>query len=342
MAESLMKDFSKKIMAWYHEHKRELPWRDVPSAYYVWLSEIILQQTRVSQGLPYYHRFVERYPSVKALASAPEQEVLRLWQGLGYYSRARNLHKCANEIVNKYGGQFPETFDELKKLPGIGDYTAAAIASISFKKPVAVVDGNVYRVLARLFGVATPINSPQAKKEFTALANQLISTDQPDIHNQAVMEFGALHCTPQNPQCEECPFKKVCAANIHGQQSSLPVKEKKLTVRERHFYYLVEKSGKKLHLRKRTDKDIWHGLYDFELVERKKPLTKKALAQEIGTDDFELTEPYKHVLSHQVIYAQFVLLANGAKSRKKYYSKKEIDELPKPVLISRFLADFFN
>jgi A/G-specific adenine glycosylase len=306
------------------------------------LSEIILQQTRVSQGLPYYQRFIDKYPTVQSLAAAEEQDVLRLWQGLGYYSRARNLHKCARVVVEGYEGRFPETFDELKKLPGIGDYTGAAIASISFKQPVAVVDGNVYRVLSRLFGIVTPIDSPKAKKQFFELANDLISHQHPDVHNQAVMEFGALHCTPQNPQCDECPFSRTCFANKHGQQSDLPVKEKKLKVRQRHFYYLVEKSGRKLHMRKRTDKDIWHGLYDFGLLEKKKPLTKKALAKEIGTDGFEVTKPYRHVLSHQVILARFILLKGGRGAKKKYYTRAEIDALPKPVLISRFLAEFYE
>lgn len=335
-----MKDFSKKIIAWYEEHKRELPWRMANDPYKVWLSEIILQQTRVSQGLPYYNRFVEKYSTVKHLATAPEQEVLRLWQGLGYYSRARNLHKCAKQVVKEHEGSFPNSFESLKKLPGIGDYTAAAIASFSFKEVVPVVDGNVYRVLARVFGIDTPINSPKAKKEFFELAKQLISAEHPDIFNQAIMEFGALHCTPQNPACDECPFAKQCVAKAKNLQKHLPVKEKKINVRKRYFYYRVYQQEKKLALRLREGKDIWHGLYDFDLIESAKPLSKAGLEKQLGLKKFELSEEYKHVLSHQVIYARFILLTTKPKSKElQFYSLKKIAELPKPVLISNFLKN---
>lgn len=335
------KDFSKKINNWYQQHRRELPWRASPTPYKVWLSEIILQQTRVSQGLPYYNRFVEKYPSVKHLAKAPEEEVLRLWQGLGYYSRARNLHKCAKEVFGMYGGVFPSSFDELKKLPGIGDYTAAAIASICFKEAVAVVDGNVYRVLSRVFGIDTPINSPKAKKEFFELGNQLISKEQPDVYNQAVMEFGALHCTPQNPKCEECIFSKQCIAKEKELQKQLPVKEKKIKIRKRYFYYTVYQQNRSLALKRREGKDIWHGLYDFELVEKTKPLSKAALERERSVKKGELTEEYKHVLSHQTIYARFMLVKTKPKNNEvQFYSLKKIAHLPKPVLISNFLNDY--
>ena len=192
--------FSEKIVEWYHENKRNLPWRKTQEPYKIWLSEVILQQTRVVQGLPYYERFVSAYPTVTALAKAPEQEVMRLWQGLGYYTRARNLHKCAKTIVSAFRGKFPTSFEELKRLPGVGDYTAAAIASIAYKEPVAVVDGNVFRVLSRLFGIDTPINTPVGKKLFSQIANDLILREHPDIHNQAMMEFGATFCTPKNPK----------------------------------------------------------------------------------------------------------------------------------------------
>lgn len=336
-----MKDFSKKIINWYQENKRELPWRSTNDPYKVWLSEIILQQTRVSQGLPYYTRFVEKYPTVKHLASASEQEVLRLWQGLGYYSRARNLHKCAKQVDAGHGGSFPNSFEKLKKLPGIGDYTAAAIASFSFKEAVAVVDGNVYRVLARVFGIDTPINSPKAKKEFFELAQSLVSKDQPDIFNQAVMEFGALHCAPQNPRCEECPFAKQCVAKEKNLQKFLPVKEKKLKVRKRYFYYRVYQQGNKLAFNKREGKDIWHGLYDFDLVESEKPFTKAGLEKSIGKRKFKISEEYKHVLSHQIIYARFILLTSKPKNKDlQFFTLKKTGELPKPVLVSKFLADY--
>jgi A/G-specific adenine glycosylase len=341
MSQVLMKDFSKKIISWYQENKRELPWRSTKDPYKVWLSEIILQQTRVSQGLPYYNRFVEKYPTVQHLANAPEQEVLRLWQGLGYYSRARNLHKCAKHVMADYAGSFPNLFEGLKKLPGIGDYTAAAIASFSFKEVVPVVDGNVYRVLARVFGIDTSINSPKAKKEFFELAQRLISTEQPDIFNQAVMEFGALHCTPQNPGCDECPFSKQCVAKTRNLQKQLPVKEKKIKVRKRYFYYRVYQQDKKLALNMREGKDIWHGLYDFDLVESEKPLTKVGLEKKSGKKKFEISEEYKHVLSHQVIYARFILLSTKPKNKDlQFFTLKKIGELPKPVLISKFLKDY--
>ena len=218
MSKAQAKIFVAQLLQWYNEHKRNLPWRMSPKPYNVWLSEIILQQTRVSQGLPYYQRFVEKYPTVQELAAAPPQEVMRLWQGLGYYSRARNLHACAKKICDEHRGIFPTTFEALKKLPGIGDYTAAAIASICFKQAVAVVDGNVYRVMARVFGIDTDINSPKAKKEFFELANTLIHPEKPDDYNQAVMEFGALHCTPQNPKCTTCPVSKICVAKQKDMQ----------------------------------------------------------------------------------------------------------------------------
>lgn len=341
MSAYLVKDFSKKIIAWYHEYKRDLPWRNTTDPYKVWLSEIILQQTRVNQGLPYYNRFVEKYPTVQHLAKADEQEVLRLWQGLGYYSRARNLHACAKQVVNDFNGQFPDSFIELRKLRGIGDYTAAAIASFSFKEAVSVVDGNVYRVMARIFGIDTPINSPKAKKEFFDLGNTLISKTEPDIYNQAVMEFGALHCTPQNPKCEGCPFAKQCVANLHELQKQLPVKQKKVKVRKRYFYYLVRLSGKSIAMKKREGKDIWQGLYDFELIEKAKPVSEELLASELKIKNLEITTEYKHVLTHQIIFARFITVYEKTVGKKKtFYTMKKIAELPKPVLVSRFLKDY--
>jgi A/G-specific adenine glycosylase len=340
MSALVVKDFDKKIISWYEEHKRNLPWRHTTDPYKVWLSEIILQQTRVNQGMPYYDRFVKKYPTVLHLAKADEQEVLRLWQGLGYYSRARNLHKCAKEVVLNHQGKLPNSFEELKKLPGIGDYTAAAVASFSFKEPVAVVDGNVYRVMARVFGIDTPINSPKAKKEFFDLANKLLSKQYPDLYNQAVMEFGALHCTPQNPTCEDCVFARQCFAKQKGMQRQLPVKEKKLKVRKRYFYYIVRMSGKSLAMQKREAKDIWQGLYDFELLEKAKPLSEASLMKELKLKHFEITEEYKHVLSHQIILARFIRIQEKTAGKKKtFYSLKKVAELPKPVLISRFLED---
>jgi len=343
--------FSEKVVKWYERNKRDLPWRESTDPYKIWLSEIILQQTRVNQGLPYYLRFTERFPSVAALAQASEQEVLRLWQGLGYYTRARNLHKCAKKIVSDYKGVFPQSFAELKKLPGIGDYTAAAIASIAHQEPVAVVDGNVFRVLSRIFGIETEINSPKGKKIFTDLANKLISLKHPEKHNQAVMEFGALHCTPKNPSCSTCVFSVNCIAFKNNLQDTLPVKTKAKPVRKRYFYYFIFKKGKSLLMKQRKQKDIWLGLYDFFLIEKKKPskinvlLQEEKLVDELKEDTLEISAAYKHVLSHQVIIARFILVENkktisAYKNEFRFYSKSKIAELPKPVLISRFLQDY--
>lgn len=345
--------FSKKVVEWYEENKRILPWRNTKDPYLVWLSEIILQQTRVSQGLPYYMRFVKEFPTVHDLASAPVQKVLRLWQGLGYYSRARNLHKAANELSKKFNGKFPSTFVALKQLPGIGDYTAAAIASFSFGEAVAVVDGNVFRVLARIFGVDTPINTPVGKKYFAELANSLISKDDPATFNQAIMEFGALHCTPKNPSCSTCVFRSACVAYKNESQQLLPVKLAAKKSRRRYFNYYVIKTKQSLLMHSRNGKDIWTGLYDFYLVENTKP-AKPEKAFEANTflkslkPKIASTEPsktYKHILSHQTIFARFTLITLKDKPRSlpanmRFYSINKVAELPKPVLISRFLQDF--
>jgi len=345
--------FSDKVVEWYQRHKRDLPWRDTQEPYKVWLSEIILQQTRVIQGMPYYLRFVDRFPTVQALASASEQEVLRLWQGLGYYTRARNLHKCAKVIVSDHGGNFPNTFEKLRELPGIGEYTAAAIASFSFKIPVAVVDGNVFRVLSRIFGIENEINTPEGKKVFTRLANRLLSQTLPDFHNQAIMEFGALHCIPKNPLCENCNFQSNCFAAQHSLQSAFPRKGKSKPSRKRYFHYFVIQKGNALLMRKRQDKDIWQGLYDFHLVESNKSGKTEHLLKEVSTalstdaqvENIEISENYKHILTHQIILAKFVLI----KLRKftppkdkdlKFYTFEKISDLPKPVLINRFLTDY--
>lgn len=333
--------FSEKLVKWYKDNHRNLPWRSTRDPYRIWLSEIILQQTRVNQGLPYYERFVEKYPTVNDLARAPEQEVLRLWQGLGYYTRAKNLHRCAIKVATEYNGKFPETFSELIKLPGIGEYTAAAIASIAHQEPVAVVDGNVFRVLARIYGVNTTINSPAGKKEFSELANRLLDRRLPDTHNQAIMEFGALFCTPKNPMCHDCVFKNGCEAFRGDLQYVLPVKEKLKKSRKRYFYYLIIKKGKSLAMKKREAKDIWNGLYDFPLIEYSRPLSDARVKNELG-DGAKISKPFKHVLSHQTIYARFVMTASVSISQldknAKFYSPAQIADLPKPVLISRFLA----
>jgi A/G-specific adenine glycosylase len=341
--------FSDKVVKWYELNKRDLPWRNTKDPYRIWLSEIILQQTRVAQGLPYYLRFTEKFPTVQALASASEQDVLRLWQGLGYYTRARNLHKCAKVVVAEYKGVFPDNFELLKKLPGIGDYTAAAIASFAHKEKVAVVDGNVFRVLSRIYGIDKEINSPEGKKHFTTVANELITAKNPDLHNQAVMEFGAMHCTPVNPSCEQCIFESACFAFKQNMQQQLPVKIKTKAARDRHFYYFVVQKGNSFAMKKRAGKDIWHGLYDFYLVEKSKKKNPEKIMEEdpwlgkLKAVDLSISKSYKHVLSHQVIHAVFTILQTDRALPDKdlqFYSLKKIAELPKPVLISRFLEDY--
>jgi A/G-specific adenine glycosylase len=340
--------FSEKVVKWYENNRRPLPWRETKDPYKIWLSEIILQQTRVSQGLPYYEKFISNYATVNELATANEQEVLRHWQGLGYYTRARNLHKCAKHVVEKFNGIFPKSYHELLSLPGIGEYTAAAISSFSNKEKKAVVDGNVFRVLSRVFGIDTAVNSPEGKTVFTELANELISNAQPDIHNQAIMEFGALCCTPKNPQCDNCPVKRNCFAYAQEMQQVLPVKIKSKPSRKRYFNYIVYEHKGQLYMRKREGKDIWTGLFDFQLIEKKRPVNAKKLLTEQREKFVEtplISKTYKHVLSHQTIFTKFIILKKSTKSKAvqagKYYSLEQVKQLPKPVLISRFLADHY-
>ena len=350
------KIFALKIAEWYQEHKRQLPWRETTDPYRIWLSEIILQQTRVAQGLPYYLRFIKRFPDVVALARAGEEEVLRLWQGLGYYTRARNLHRCARTIVSQNQGKFPDNFNDLQKLPGVGVYTAAAIASLAFHEAVAVVDGNVYRVLARVFGEDYDIASKEGKDFFFRKAQSLVPADFPGIFNQAMMEFGAMHCLPRNPKCDDCIFKKQCVAFARGWQDRLPVKSKKLKVRQRYFYYFVIEQKKKWGMQRREGKDIWHGLYDFYLVESMRPRNPerlwkkdKVLKSLIGKIQFyKISIVYNHVLSHQRLLARFIQVKIKASKVKnalfklkklKFYSANQISKLPKPVLVSRYLRE---
>jgi A/G-specific adenine glycosylase len=345
--------FSDKVVEWYFRHKRDLPWRDTNDPYKVWLSEVILQQTRVNQGLPYYQRFIDRFPTVYDLASGTEQEVLRLWQGLGYYTRGRNLHKCAKTVVSIYKGVFPDNYEKLLELPGVGEYTAAAIASFSFKKPVAVVDGNVFRVLSRVFGIADEINSPTGKSVFAALAANLLNKSRPDHHNQAIMEFGALQCIPRNPLCSGCVLNTICYAAANSLQTALPKKVKAKPSRRRYLYYIVVQSRNSLLMRKRSGKDIWKGLYDFHSIENESPISKKAILKKIreslGDDvtegDLAVSTDYKHILSHQVIMARFVLIKRRNLQRPedknlKFYTFEKINDLPKPVLITRFLSEY--
>ncbi len=305
------KYISKSLIKWYEANKRELPWRDISDPYRIWISEIILQQTRVNQGLSYYLRFIERFPNVKALAIANEDEVLKYWQGLGYYSRARNLHKTAQIIAEKHKGKFPNSYTDIVLLKGIGAYTAAAVCSFAYNQAYAVVDGNVYRVLSRLFAIETPIDSNKAKKEFSELATNLLDKSKPGIHNQAIMEFGALQCVPVQPDCNACPFQKTCKAYKLDLVDKLPIKASKTKVRERFFNYFLIQYQSKIYIQKRTEKDIWQNLYELPLIESNKLFEP----EEIGTNDFltnienieisSTTSTFKHILSHQRIFARF-------------------------------------
>lgn len=347
--------FSSRIIEWYKHHKRDLPWRNTRDPYRIWLSEIILQQTRVVQGMPYYYRFVEAYPTVLELAAAPSQEVMRLWQGLGYYSRARNLHQTAQHVAQHLNGVFPNTYEELLKLKGIGTYTAAAIASFAFDQPVAVVDGNVYRVLARVFGIETDIASPAGQKEFAVLANTLLPPDKAAIFNQAMMEFGAIQCTPTSPDCLLCPFQYSCQAYATGQVAVLPFKSKKIKVKERFFNYFVIVQDNKIAMRRRTARDVWQELYDFYLVEADalySTLDAPTADPWIGAilPSVQVEAPartYTHVLTHQRIQAQFwvIHIANDIPiSLPKdvlFFSQSAIEDLPKPVLIASYWKERF-
>jgi A/G-specific adenine glycosylase len=342
--------FSHRLLTWYQTEKRALPWRETKDPYSIWLSEVILQQTRVDQGLQYYLAFVESYPTVHDLANANEEEVLKLWQGLGYYSRARNLHATAKRIANELRGVFPSTYSDLIQLKGIGPYTAAAIASICFNAPHPVIDGNVYRVLSRVFGIRTPIDSKTGIDEFHQLANSLLDAKQAGEYNQAIMEFGALQCKPKNPDCRSCPINEMCIARSTDSIDQLPVKSKKTKVRNRYFNYLVIRTENELLLNKRTQNDIWKNLYDFPLIESDKKLPKsKLIASEqwknlINNTPYTIvstTKPTKHVLSHQHIHATFweLAVANFERidtSKLTTIKSNELSRYPVPRLIENY------
>ncbi|MDG1914682.1 MAG: A/G-specific adenine glycosylase [Crocinitomix sp.] len=301
-----MADFSTLINAWYRQNRRVLPWRGISDPYKIWLSEVILQQTRVDQGTAYYLKFIKAFPTINHLANAEEDEVLNLWQGLGYYSRARNMHFSAKLVANELNGVFPTTYKGVISLKGVGEYTAAAITSIAYGLPHAVVDGNVYRVLSRYLAIATPIDSKQGKKEFAEVASAFLDHKNPGDHNQALMEIGALICLPKKPKCSECPLSNSCVALQKKSQLNFPVKSKKTKVVNRYIHYLVFTDGQNTALKKRTGKGIWEGLYDFPMVEKKEgeELTKKDL-ESFTFSDFTFDGTFKHILSHQKILATF-------------------------------------
>ena len=321
--------FTVAILEWFRENGRVLPWRETRDPYAIWLSEIILQQTRIEQGKPYWERFMKRWPTVEALAQASEDEVLREWQGLGYYSRARNLHEAAKQIVEM--GGFPQTLEGIKRLKGVGDYTAAAIGSIAFNLPAAVVDGNVYRVLARHYGIETPINTTEGKKEFTALANSLLPANEASAFNQAMMDFGAVQCTPVNPQCTVCPLQETCVALHDGKAASLPVKRKTLKVQERHLVYIYVRHQGKTAIHRRAAGDIWQGLYEPWLTEA------------VPSGAILLRQGVKHVLTHRILYADFYLWepAEQPQLPDDYFwiPEADIDQYGVPRLIELLLEE---
>ena len=343
-------NFSTKLINWYTVNKRDLPWRSTNNPYYIWLSEIILQQTQVVQGTPYYHAFTSQFPTVYDLANANEEDVLKLWQGLGYYSRARNLHWSSKYIVKELDGVFPDTYKDILKLKGVGDYTASAIASICFNEVTAVVDGNVYRALSRIFGIETPINSTPGQKEFKALAQQLIDKQQPAIFNQAIMEFGARQCKPKNPDCSVCPFKTSCLALKENKIDVLPVKLKKTKVTKKYFNFIVIISkNEKTILEQRIGSGIWQNLYQFPLIETEKPSTYNNIKSKI--ENLDVLEDMNfdvhlyndtdiiHKLSHQHLYTKFWIVSVD-ESIEKGIEISNIKDFPVPILIGNFIDKF--
>ncbi|MBK7968425.1 MAG: A/G-specific adenine glycosylase [Bacteroidetes bacterium] len=347
-------DISKVLKVWYQKHHRQLPWRKINDPYKIWLSEIILQQTRVEQGLPYFNRFVSDYPTVRHLADAPEQDIMKLWQGLGYYSRARNLHAAAKMIVADYQGVFPKSFENIKSLKGIGDYTAAAIASFAYNLPHAVVDGNVYRVLARLFAIPTPIDSSEGKKDFAILAQKLLDKKDPAIHNQAIMELGALVCKPIRPDCENCPLILKCAAYNIGEVNRFPVKANRIKVTNRYFNYLMIRHKGNFYLNHRNGNDIWRNLFDLPMIETEKATTPELLVKTSGWRalfghqlvHIEKVKIFKvHKLSHQHLHTTFydVSMTSAPKSAiwKKFIKVKpqSIENYPIPKIIELYFQE---
>lgn len=345
-------DFSAQLIAWYEENKRDLPWRNTTDAYIIWLSEIILQQTRVEQGKPYFYRFAEKYPTVADFAAASEDEVLRLWQGLGYYSRGRNMLKTAQLVQEQFAGNFPTSYNELIKLKGIGEYTAAAISSFSANETKAVVDGNVYRVLARYFGIDEPINSPKGKKMFQKLADEVLDVNRPALHNQAMMEFGAMLCKPKNPACGICPVRLGCEAFKTNATATLPVKLKNVKVKQRFFNYLLIFDEKKILMNKRSDNDIWANMYDLPLIETKEllePVQIMALPEmQIfgkGNTLKDNSGIIKHILTHQRLSIRFLILDKFPEKLQDGWFYADIDDLqhlamPKSIFI--FIKNIFN
>jgi A/G-specific adenine glycosylase len=348
-------DFSDKLIRWYETNKRELPWRNTRDPFRIWISEVILQQTRVEQGLKYYNAFISRFPDIHTLAKASEQDVIKIWQGMGYYSRARNIHATAREIIMKFDGHFPGDYGELLKLKGIGSYTASAISSLAFDLPFPVADGNVQRVISRLYGIKDPVNTSRVKNEIQQVLEILMDRSRPGLFNQAIMEFGALFCKPKNPDCAGCLFCAECKAFQAGKVSEIPDRGRHPKVYERYFNYLVllskEGHSRKLFLNKRTGSDIWKNMYDFPLIETKRMFATEEFFRShpfirlLGDADYsviQISPELKHMLSHQRLHVRFFIL-----EVRKFHpggflkiSPEEIHEYPVPRLIERFLDQY--
>ena len=346
--------YSMAIIDWYKKNKRDLPWRNTNDPYQIWISEIILQQTRVIQGLDYYSRFLRRFPDIQSLAEAEQEEVLKYWQGLGYYARARNMHEAAKSIQSNFQGVFPQRYEDILTLKGVGSYTAAAIASLAWNQPYPVVDGNVFRVLGRLFAVDVPYDTGKGKKLYEELACSLMDSQQAGLHNQAIMEFGALQCVPQNPECSQCPLKNKCLGFLSGTPHHFPVKQHIVKVRERYFNYFFILHEGNTYLLRRIKKDIWEGLFEFPMIETAQSMsfediceteTFKKLFHDTGKITFStVSSEVKHVLTHQILHARFykVEIQKDNSLLKEYIkiSLEKIEDYAIPRLIHRFLSLF--
>lgn len=345
--------FSTRLLKWNREQNtRQMPWKGEKDPYKIWLSEIILQQTRVEQGLSYYNNFIKKFPDIHKLAKAKDSTIFKLWEGLGYYTRCRNLIATARYISKDLQGKFPDTYEDIKSLKGIGPYTAAAISSFAFSLPHAVVDGNVFRVLARIYGITRPVDSTKGKKFFTALADKLLDINQPGLYNQAIMDFGAVVCKPALPQCTRCIFKKNCFAFLNNKVNELPVKEKKITIRKRWFYYLVLEHQNEIAIRQRNQKDIWQDLYEFPLIETEKEMSKENILQTLERKKWLLKKNYevvsvsalfKQQLSHQLIAGQFLKLRLKQKPAPKndwiWLTKTKAGKYAFPQFINQYLRE---
>jgi len=342
---------SKILIDWYHINRRNLPWRDTNNPYLIWISEIMLQQTRVNQGWAYYLRFIKRFPDIRSLAEAKQEEVLNYWKGLGYYSRARHLHEAAQNIQADFQGVFPQRYEDILSLKGVGNYTAAAIASIAWNQPYPVIDGNVYRVLGRLFAIETPYDTAKGRKQYEELAYLLMDPRRAGLHNQAMMEFGALQCVPKNPDCSQCPLNNRCMGYASGDPQRFPVKQYIINVRERYFnYFLIQHEGNLL-LSRRSNKDIWEGLFEFPLIETERSMEFEELRetvsfQELFRDIKEITfsvlsNEVRHILTHQILHARFykVKISEENSPMQQYIKAPldKIDDYAVPRLIHRFL-----